>query len=207
MANEIPESHNIQIGKLLGLGRPDALKDRNGITEFCQTFHLREIFTYYNKKQAVLQRAFCRIPVVAFRKESFRARLQGCMQRQPLVANAVQSYFLSGSLCKSVTFYHKGRQGCRPLRCWNKRTCISAAWNRADRPLVFRSLPIHQARTDSPLCGHEKTPSGKSGGRYFQRNQASLFIFRVMELFLRAALFLCSRPLTTALSTALTATL
>ena len=56
MANEIPEGHNIQIGKLLGLGRPDALEDRNGITEFCQTVHLREIFTYYNKKQAALQR-------------------------------------------------------------------------------------------------------------------------------------------------------
>ena len=44
----------------------------------------------------------------------------------------------------------------------------------------------------------KKLPPNKEGGRYFQRNQASLFIWSVMELFLRAALFLCSRPLTTA---------
>ena len=60
---------------------------------------------------------------------------------------------------------------------------------------------------DSPFQkGYEKTPSPESGGRYFQRNQASLLSFRVMLLFLRAALFLCRRPFRTALSTVLTAT-
>ena len=37
-----------------------------------------------------------------------------------------------------------------------------------------------------------------SEGRYFQRNQASLFSFKVMLLFFRAALFLCRRPFNTA---------
>jgi hypothetical protein len=56
MTDQIPQRENIQIGKLLGFRRSDALEHRNGITEFCQAFHLREIFTYYNKKQAALQR-------------------------------------------------------------------------------------------------------------------------------------------------------
>ena len=54
--------------------------------------------------------------------------------------------------------------------------------------------------------GMKKLPPGNSGGRYFQRNQASLFSFRVRLLFLRAALFLCRRPCLTAWSTDLTAT-
>ena len=53
----------------------------------------------------------------------------------------------------------------------------------------------------------KKLPPEKSGGRYFQRNQAMEFSFSVMELFLRATLFLCSRPFRPAWSTSLMATL
>ena len=55
---------------------------------------------------------------------------------------------------------------------------------------------------------YEKTPSGRSRkGIFSNAFYASLFSFRVMLLFLRAAVFLCRRPLFTAWSTDLTAVL
>ena len=74
--------------------------------------------------------------------------------------------------------------------------------------LCTPKLPLcTYAAKDPPGVIMKKLPPLKKGGRYFQRNQASLFSFRVRLLFLRAALFLCRRPFRAAWSTDLTATL
>ena len=87
-------------------------------------------------------------------------------------------------------------------RMGNDTCCTEHALTPAARRHVL------SARTPRRHAGHEKTPSGNHGRRYFQRTyQAILFRRRVMLLFLRAAVFLCRIPLVTAWSTAVTAAL